>query len=76
MTRFPVLFILAPVLSMTFTSCDKYEEDAVCTCPHGGSIDGWEEPDDTTSVHQNDTTGGFEITLEDWGNTETHDISL
>ena len=76
MTRLSVLFMLFLSISMTFTSCDDDYEDAVCTCPHGGSIDGWEEPDDTTSVHQNDTTGGFEIILEDWGNTETHDISI
>ena len=75
MSRLPVLFMLFLLISMTIISCDDYEDDVVCTCPHGGSIGGWEEPD-TTSVHQNDTTGGFEITLEDWGNTETHDISL
>ena len=56
-------------------SCDRDYEENVCTCPHGGTIGGWTEPDDTT-VHQNDTTGGFEVILEDWGNSETHDISI
>ena len=76
MTRNSVLFMLFLFFSMTVVSCCDDYEDAMCTCPHGGVIGGWEEPDDTTSVHQNDTTGGFEITLEDWGNTETHDISI
>lgn len=76
MTRLPVLFLLIVIVSMAFSSCDDYEEDAICTCPHGGMIDGWEEPNDTTSVNHEDTTGGFEISLENWGNTETHDISI
>lgn len=77
MTRIPVLFLLALLVSITtITSCDDFDEEALCTCPHGGVIGGWEEPDDTTTVHRNDTTGGFEVTLEDWGNSETHDISL
>ena len=76
MTRIPFLLLLSLFISMTIISCEDYDDDALCTCPHGGAIGGWEEPDDTTSVHQNDTTGGFEVSLEDWGNSETHDISI
>ena len=72
----PILLFLVLFILMTTISCDVYEEDAICTCPHGGTIGGWEEPEDTTSVNQKDTTRGLEVILEDWGNSETHDISI
>jgi hypothetical protein len=52
----PILLFLVLFILMTTISCDVYEEDAICTCPHGGTIGGWEEPEDTTSVNQKDTT--------------------
>ncbi|MBO5548390.1 MAG: hypothetical protein J5954_02010 [Prevotella sp.] len=76
MTRLPYIFLLVLTASIVFSSCDNDFEDEVCTCPHGGTIGGWEGPDDTTSVHQNDSTKGFVVSLEDWGNSETHDISI
>jgi len=76
MKRNSVLFLLCLFSTITFISCEHEYEDAVCTCPHGGAINGWEEPDDTTSVNRKDTTGGFEVILEDWEKSETHDISI
>ena len=74
MKRLPVLFFLILALSMSFPSCE--EHDYECTCPQVSVIGGWDEPDDTTSVEQKDTTGGFEISVENWDNPETHDISI
>lgn len=76
MTRLPVLSLLVLMVLTAFTSCEDYYEDYECTCPHGGVIDGWDEPDDTTSVNQKDTTGGFDVSVEKWENPETHDIHL
>jgi len=75
MTRLPVLSFLALMVSMTFLSCEDFYEDYECTCPHGGVIDGWDDGD-TTSINQKDTTGGFEVSVEKWSGTETHDIHL
>ncbi len=75
MMRLPVLSFLVLIVSMIFTSCEDYYEDYECTCPHGGVIDGWNDGD-TTSVNQKDTTGGFLISVEKWGESETHDIHL
>ena len=76
MKRLPVLSFLVLMASLASTSCEDDYYYRECTCPQGGVIGGWEEPDDTTSVNQKDTTGGFEISLENWGNSETHDIPL
>ena len=76
MIRLPVLSLLVLLVSMAVTSCDDYPYDYECTCPHGGVIGGWDAPDDTTSVNPKDTTGGFEVSLENWNKTETHDIPL
>lgn len=75
MTRLPVLSFLVLMVSVTFLSCEDYYEDYECTCPHGGVIDGWDDGD-TTSINQKDTTGGFEVSVEKWFGTETHDIHL
>lgn len=75
MIRLPVLSFLVLMVSVTFTSCEDCYEDCECTCPHGGVIDGWDDGD-TTSVNKKDTTGGFEITVDKWGESETHDIHL
>lgn len=75
MTRLPVLFLLTFVVPMVLASCDHYYEDDECTCPHGGTIGGWNNAEDTT-IHQKDTTGGFDVSLENWQKTETRDISI
>ena len=76
MKRLPVLSFLVLMASLAILSCEDDYYDRECTCSHGGVIGGWEDPDDTTSVNQKDTTGGFDISLENWGNSETHDIPL
>lgn len=59
-----------------FSACEDYGYDEYkCTCVHGSPIDGWEEPD-TTNVNSTDTLGRFDISLEIWGDTETHDVEL
>ena len=74
MKRLPVVFLLA-ALSACIYSCDNDWPDDLCTCHHGGSIDGW-DVSDTTDVFKKDSTGGFEIEVENWDNSETHDIEL
>lgn len=76
MIRLPVLSLLVLLVSMTVLACEDYPDDYECTCPHGGVIGGWDEPDDTTSVNHKDTTGGFSISVDNWNETETHDIPL
>lgn len=76
MIRLPVLSLLVLLVLVSFSSCEDYPYDYECTCPHGGAIDGWDEPDDTTSVNQKDTTGGFSISVDNWKEAETHDIPL
>ena len=76
MKHISTILLLVIIISTTSTSCEHEYEDTECTCPQGGVIGGWEEPSDTTVVNKKDTTGGFEVSLEDWRNTETHDISI
>lgn len=76
MIRLSVLPLLVIAVLLVFSSCEDYYGDYECPCPHGGVIDDWSEPEDTASINQKDTTGGFEVILEDWNNRETHDISL
>ena len=76
MKRLPVLSFLVLMASMAFLSCEDDYDDYECTCTHGGDIGGWGITNDTTTVNQKDSTGGFEVTLENWTNSETHDIDL
>ena len=76
MKRLPVLSFLVLMASMAFLSCEDDYDDYECTCTHGGVIGGRDNPNDTTTVNQKDSTGGFEVTLENWTNSETHDIDL
>lgn len=76
MKRLPVLSFLVLMASMAFLSCEDDYDDYECTCTHGGVIGGWDNPNDTTTVNQKYSTGGFEVTLENWTNSETHDIDL
>lgn len=74
MKKLPLGFALWILLCL-FTSCDKdLTDDIQCTC--GGSIGDWGEPVDTTTIHQGDTTGGFEVEVNPWGSITTHDIYL
>ena len=76
MERLSVFSFMVLIVSMAFTSCEVEYYDRECTCSCGGVIGGWEEPDDTTSINQKDTTGGFKISLENWGESETYDTPL
>ena len=75
MKKFPVVFALLMAVSLVVSSCDKeWPEEPLCTC--GGEIGGWDDPKDTTIVHRSDTTGGFDVSVSQWGDTITHDIYL
>lgn len=65
------------LLLTTISSCDREWPDDLCDCHHGSNdIGGWEDANDTTIVHKNDTVGGFAISVDDWGNIITNDIRL
>ena len=62
-------------LPLMVASCDNEWPDDYCPCHQGGIIGGWEESDTTEIIHK-DSTSGFSITLENWGNRENKDITL
>lgn len=72
-----LLLLCMPWLTMTLaTSCDDEWTDDRCNCKHGDNgIGGWGDQD-TTDVNRNDTLGGFDVSVADWGEREKHDISL
>lgn len=72
----PILMMIMLSTSVV-TSCDNEWPDDLCDCPNGGNgIGGWGDANDTTIVNKQDTLGGFEITLDDWGNINKQDIRL
>ena len=72
MIRLPTAFVLL-LIATSFISCEPdYPLDEVCTC--GGEIGGWDEPNDTTITQKKDTTGGFDVSVTQWGDTLTQDI--
>ena len=74
MIRLPTLLTLA-LASLSLISCDPdYPFDEPCTC--GGEIGGWDTPSDTTIVQSPDTTGGFDISVTQWGDTINQRIYL
>lgn len=75
MKKLPLYIFCTVVMSLSISSCDDYEPLGVCPCNHGGDIGGWENAD-TTSVNNKDTTGGFEIILDNWGERQQQDITL
>lgn len=75
MKRLPLYLFYSFVMSSSISSCDDYEPLGECPCDHGGNIGGWGDAD-TTSVNYKDTTGGFEVILDDWGERNQQDIKL
>lgn len=71
----PIFSMITFVVSSFLSSCEGYDPLEDCICAHGGIIGGWENAD-TTSVNSKDTTGNFEISLEQWGDRYTKDIML
>lgn len=64
---------------LCFVSCEKdfvYDDD--CDLYRGaGSIGGWDQSNDTTITQTKDTiTGGFDIVLNEWGDTIHKEIKL
>ena len=78
MKKPPTLLLVTLMMSaLGFVSCETDDDDfLICTCHHGGSIDDWEEATDTTEVFRKDSVGGFDISVNDWQNSEKHDIPL
>lgn len=68
--------LLAMFSSSAIISCDNEWPDDLCDCPGGNGIGGWEDANDTTIVNPKDTLGGFEISLDEWGDISTQDIRL
>jgi len=71
-----VVFLL---LLCLVSSCDEdcSLEDCRCHChDNGNSIGGWDDGKDSTVVNKKDTVGGFDVTVDGWSNSETHDIIL
>jgi len=71
--------VTLPLLVMIFVpilvSCDKEWPDDICNCqPGGNGIDGWDEANDSTIVNKKDSTGGFAVSMEQWGDTCVHNI--
>lgn len=75
MKALPIFSLITVVVSSLLSSCDDYDPLEDCTCTHGSIIGGWENAD-TTSVNSKDTTGSFEINLEQWGDRYIKDIML
>ena len=75
MIRLPTLLVCLSLSPITLISCEEEWPDDECTCRHGGSIGGWEDSD-TTVIFKKDSTAGFEISVEDWNDSGTHDIEL
>lgn len=72
----PVLSMVLPTL-FAVTSCDNEWPDDLCDCDKGGNtIEGWGDANDSTLVHKQDTLGGFDISLKDWGDISQQDIRL
>ena len=74
MIRPPAVLVL--LLTCIAVSCeDDYPFDSSCHC-HDNGIGGWEDSKDTTIVNRTDTVGGFEISVDNWENSEIRDIKL
>ncbi len=68
--------VLALLLICIVASCeDDYPFYNQCHCLDNG-IGEWDNPNDTTIVNGHDAAGGFEISVENWENSEIHDIKL
>lgn len=75
MIRLPPLVCIVLPFSFMLTSCDEeWPEDPVCSC--GGEIGGWEVPIDTTLTETSDSTAGFALDVNNWGDTTTVNVKL
>lgn len=73
--RIQTTFFMILLLLTATSSCEKDWPDEYCDCNHGGNtIDGWEDAGDSTIVNKKDTVGCFDISVDEWGDTITHDI--
>jgi len=76
MRLFTVTTLSMLFVPMVIVSCDSDPlDDMTCPCVHGGSIEGWENGNDTT-INKTDTTSGFAITVDDWSHSQQCDIHL
>lgn len=70
-----VLLLMATAFAAV--SCDNEFPLEDCPCHNqNNGIGGWEEGKDSTVVNNKDSVGGFEVSLDKWDNSETHDIHL
>lgn len=75
--RLPPFIYALVLLQFIIVSCDEEWPDDICTCHKNGNvIDGWGETGDSTIVNKKDSVPGFEISVDGWGKSETHDIQL
>lgn len=74
--RLPPFRLCLSLLVLIFTSCDREWPDDFCPCTHGGTIDGWENSQDTTIINKKDSLGGFSITVDEWKDSVTLNIRL
>jgi len=71
------LYFLFFLLAFLVTSCDEEFPMDYCPCHESGNIiGGWDDGRDTTIVNKKDTLGGFDVSVDGWTNSETHDILL
>lgn len=78
MIRQTVIYALALTSLLSISCEDEYPyETPMCHCHDNGNvIGGWTEDTDTTDVSKEDTTGGFNVTVDTWGETEKSDFQL
>lgn len=74
--RLPTVMVMILFITLSITSCDNEWPDDYCDCRNGGEIDGWEESNDTTITNKNDSIGGIEVILNNWKDSEIHNIPL
>lgn len=74
--RLPTIICIMLILVLTITSCDNEWPDDYCNCQQGGTIGGWEDPNDTTITDKKDSIGDIEVILNNWQDSEKHNIHL
>ena len=77
MIRLPTLLLSLLLITLLFPSCDNEWPEDDCSCHNeGGYIGGWDESNDTTISNKRDSVSGFDINLDNWGDTINHDIPV
>lgn len=75
MTRYSIIVPLSALLLLA--SCDDDFPYESCPCHTGGNgIGGWENGTDSTLIEKKDSIGGFDVTVDEWGNTIKTDVPL